>query len=179
MSFQSSRKSIAAISLLALCIVPIALALYVQQRHIFDPLPIGQKVPSFAATSLDGDAFVLDRVAGRKLLLLLFAAGCNHCRMEIGNLEELRVKYENRIDIVGISLDDSNATDALRRELNVRFPILLDDNKILRRMLRPGFVPAIYCIDEFQILRHYVAGEHSLAFDDRLIEEFVSTPFTH
>jgi peroxiredoxin len=176
MPFQSSRKSIAAISLLVLCTVPIALALYVQQRRIFDPSPIGQKFSLFEVLLVDGRPFVRDSVAGRKLLLLFFTTACSHCRREVSNFEELRAKYMTKLDIIGISLDNFDATNVLRTELNLKFPVIVGDKEKVKTLFRLNIVPAIFCLDESQVLRRYYTGEHSLAFDENLIEEFISIP---
>jgi peroxiredoxin len=176
MPFQSSRKPIAAISLLVLCAVPIALALYVQQRRIFDPPPIGQKFPLFEVLSVDGRPFVRDSVAGKKLLLLFFTTACSHCKREISNFEELRAKYMTKLDIIGISLDNIDATKALQTELNLNFPVIAGDNEKVKTLFKLNIVPAIFCFDEFQVLRRYYTGEHPLAFDENIIEEFISTP---
>ncbi len=176
MPFQSSRKFIAAISLLVLCIVPIALALYVQQRRIFDPPPIGKKVSLSEVMSVDGRPFVRDSVAGKKLLLLFFTTACSHCKREIRNFEELRAKYMTKLDIIGISLDNVDATKALRTELDLNFPVIVGDNEKVKTIFRLNILPAIFCFDESQVLRRYYTGEHSLAFDENIIEEFISTP---
>ena len=174
MYHRSTRKSFAMVSLIVLCTVPVVLALYVEQRRIFDPLPVGQKIPSIEALSPDGDVLVQDSLAHKKLLLLFFTTACGHCRTEISNLNELRAKYVTEIDIVGISLDGRQATDALKEELNLKIPILLGDNEKVKSVFRLTILPALYCIDESQILRRYSSGEHSLAFDEDLIKEFIA-----
>jgi peroxiredoxin len=175
MYHQSARKSFATVSLIVLCTVPVVLALYIEHRRIFDPLLVGQKIPSIEALSPDGDVFVLDSLAHKKLLLLFFSTACSHCRTEISNLNELRAKYVLEIDIVGVSLDGRQATNALKEELNLKIPILLGDNEKVKSVFRLTLLPALYYIDESQILRRYSTGEHSLAFDEDLIKEFIAT----
>jgi peroxiredoxin len=155
--------------------VPVALALYIEHRKIFDPLPVGQKITFIEALSLDGDVFVQDSLAHKKLLLLFFTTACSHCKTEISNLNELRAKYVSDIDIVGVSLDDRQATNALKKELDLTIPILFGDNEKVRSVFKLTILPALFCIDESQILRRYSSGEHSLAFDEDLIREFIAT----
>lgn len=179
MQHQSARKSHATLSLVVLCTVPLVLALYIEHRRIFDPLPVGQKIPSIGALSFDGGVFVKDSLAQRKLLLLFFTTSCSHCRTEVSNLNELWAKYLQEIEIVGVSLDGREATNALKEELNLKIPILLADNEKVESVFRLTTLPAIYCIDEFQILRRYSTGEHSLAFDEDLIKDFIATKSVH
>jgi peroxiredoxin len=175
MCHRSTRKSIATVSLIVLCAVPVVLALCIEHRGIFDPLPVGQRVPSIEALSSDGDVFVQDSLVHKKLLLLFFTTGCSHCRTEISNLNTLRAKYVPEIDIVGVSLDSRQATNALKEELKLKIPILFGNNEKVKSVFRLTILPAIYCIDESQILRRYSTGEHSLAFDENLIKEFIAT----
>ncbi len=175
MYHRSTRKSIATVFLIVLCTVPVVLALYIEHRRIFDPFPVGQKVPSIEALSLDEDMSGQEGIAHKKLLLLFFTTACSHCRTEISNLNELRVKYLPEIDIVGVSLDGRQATNALKEELKLKIPILLGDNKKVKSVFRLTILPALFCIDESQILRRYSTGEHSLAFDEDLIKEFIAT----
>jgi peroxiredoxin len=175
MYHQSTRKSFATVSLIILCTVPAVLALYIEHRRIFDPLPVGQKIPSIEALSPDRDVFVQGSLPHKKLLLVFFTTACSHCRTEISNLNDLRAKYVSEIDIVGVSLDGRQATNALKEELKLKMPILLGDNEKVKSVFRLTILPAIYCIDESQILRRYSTGEHSLAFDEDLIKEFIAT----
>jgi peroxiredoxin len=142
-------------------------------------LPVGQKIPSIEALLLDGDVFVKDSLAHKKLLLLFFTTACSYCRTEISNLNELRAKYVPEIDIVGVSLDGRQATNALKEELNLKIPILLGDNEKMKSVFRLTILPVLYCIDESQILRRYSTGEHSLTFDEDLIKEFIATKSVH
>lgn len=175
MYHRSTRKSIATVSLIVICTVPVVLALYIGHRRIFEPLPVGQKIPSIESLSPDGDEFVRDSVAHKKLLLLFFTTACSHCRTEISNLNELRAKYVPEIDIVGVSLDNREATNALKDELKLKIPILLGNNEKVKSVFRLTILPALYCVDESQIVRRYSTGEHSLAFDEDIIKEFIAT----
>ncbi len=176
---QSASKSFATISLVVLCTVPVALALYIEHRKIFDPLPIGQKIPFIEALSADRDMHLQDSLAHKKLLLLFFTTACSHCKTEISNLNELRAKYVSDIDIVGVSLDGRQATNALKRELNLTIPIIPGNNEKMKSVFKLTILPALYCIDEWQILRRYSSGEHSLAFDENLIREFIAMKSVH
>ena len=175
MNLQSSRKSFAIVCLVVLCTVPFVSALYIEHQKMFESLPIGQKFPLMEALSPDGEVFGRDSLINKKLLLVFFTTACGHCRTEISNLNELRRKYLQEIDILGISLDNRQATDALRRELNLKIPILLGNKEKARKVFKFTILPAIYCIDELQILRRYSSGEHSLLFDEDLIKEFIAT----
>ena len=174
MLHQSERKFYATVSLVALCTMLVVSALCIEHRRIFDPLPVGQKIPSIEALSTDGDVFVRDSLTHKKLLLAFFTTACSHCRTEMSNLNELRAKYEPELDIVGVSLDGLQATNALKEELNLQILVVLGDNEKMKNVFGLTILPALFCIDESQILRRYSSGEHSIAFDEDLIKEFIA-----
>jgi peroxiredoxin len=175
MSHSSSRKSIAAVFLIVLCTVPVVSALYIQHRGIFDPLPIGQKIPSIDGLSSRAGVVVQDSLARKKSLLLFFTTACGHCRTEISNLNKLRLKYQQELDIIAVSLDNRQATMALEEELKLDIPILIADNRKVKDDFKLTILPVLYYIDESRILRKHSRGEHSLAFDEDLIREFINT----
>jgi peroxiredoxin len=169
------RKAFAATSLAVLCAVPFVVALYLHYVFALSPLAIGQVMPPLFATSLDGQAFVQDTTDGRKSLVVLFAPGCSHCRRELTNLDELLPKYMGRLKILGVSLDNHESTKAMATELNLKFPVVVADREHMERSFRINILPALFCIDEYRVLKEFYSGEHSLATDEHLLEEFISS----
>jgi peroxiredoxin len=168
-------KAFAATSLVVLCAVPIVVALYLHYIFALSPLAIGQAMPSLFATSLDGQAFVQDTIDGKKSLVVFFAPGCSHCRRELTNLDELLPKYIGKLKIVGVSLDNHEATKAMATELNLKFPVVVADREHMERSFRINILPALFCIDEYRVLKEFYSGEHSLATDEHLLEDFISS----
>lgn len=171
-----SRRIAAAIALLFLCVAPITMSLLIRSKLEPGPLRIGEKVPAFRMTALDGRVFTPDGSENKKILLLFFTSACVHCRREMANLEELWRKRIGRIEIVGVSLDGPRVTQALQGEMNLNMPLVVADAAELQQAIRLTVVPAMFCIDEVRILRHYYAGEHTLSFDARVVAEFAAEP---
>ena len=172
----SRRRAFAAGSLAVLCVMPAAIALLVQHGSLLDPLPVGERVPTIDAMSIDGRTFVNDTADRKKLLLVFFTPACSHCRRELANLDELLPKYADKLDILGVSLDNLESTRALTTDLNLRFPIVVGENEKMKKTFKVNILPSFFCIDEFRVLRNYYTGEHSLAVDEHLIEDFISSP---
>ena len=173
-----SHSSSRFIALLLLCVtaaVVSALLLYIERQWDADSLPLGQRIPSFEAATMDGGFFARDSLGDKKVLLIFFAPGCSHCRNEISNLAQLYPKYKGMVDFVGISLDSAAAVKSLARELKLDFPIVVEKDEVLSEMFKIHILPSIFCIDEFQILRGRYTGEHSLSVDEHLINEFASS----
>jgi peroxiredoxin len=175
MQSYSRRKAFAAISLAVLCAVPIAAALYLHHVFVLSPLPIGQAMPPLFATSLDGQAFVQDTTDGKKSLVVFFTPACSHCRRELTNLDELLPKYMDKLDILGVSLDNLGSTKAMAAELNLKFPVVVANREHLDGSFRLNILPAFFCLDEDRTLKKFYSGEHSLATDEHLLDDFISS----
>ena len=176
MQTHSRRRAFAAISLAVLLCLPVVVALYLHYAFALSPLPLGQTMPPLFATSLDGQAFVQDTADGKKNLLVFFTPACSHCRRELTNLDELLPKYTDKLDILGVSLDNLESTKAVATELNLKFPVVVADKENLEEAFRMNILPALFCFDEYRSLRNYYSGEHSLAADEHLLEDFISSP---
>ena len=162
-------------ALLVLCFgMPAAIAFYVRDTSVFNPLRVGEKVPAFRVTSTDGRLFCLDSLNRKKILLAFFTASCGHCRQEIENLQALYDTYSGRLDFLGISLEGSQATKAMANEMKISFPIGIEDRGELSRSFKVTTVPAIFCIDTSGVLRFRYSGEHSLSIDRQIVEDLIS-----
>ncbi len=175
MQSYSRRKAFAAISLAVLCAVPVAAALYLHNVFALSPVPIGQTMPLLFATSLDGQAFVQDTIDGKKSLVVFFTPACSHCRRELTNLDELLPKYMDKIDILGVSLDNLESTKTAAAELNLKFPVVVANREHLDGSFRLNILPALFCLDEYRTLKKFYSGEHSLATDEHLLDDFISS----
>jgi len=131
-------------------------------------------MPRLSARRLDGQLFVQDTTVEKKRVVVFFAPGCSHCRNELKNIDELFPKYKESIDLLGVSLDNSRSTQAMAAELQLKFPIVVADNEHLDDGYKVTILPAIFCFNEHRVLKKFYSGEHTLAMDERLLEEFIS-----
>src|SRR5690606_20836901 len=76
----------------------------------YAPLQRGDEAPAYGAVSLDGDSVALASLAGRPVLLNVWATWCPPCREEMPALQELHDRYDERgLAVVAVSLDASAA----------------------------------------------------------------------
>ena len=169
------RRAFAASSLLVLCVVSAVGALYVHANLALSPLPLGHRMPPLPLLSLNGQAFVQDTGDREKSLLIFFAPGCSHCRRELSNLDGLMPRFTGKLHVLGISLDNLESTEAFEAEMNLKFPIVVADKAQLEKTFKLNILPAFFCVDEFGVLKNYYTGEHSLAVDERLIDNLISS----
>jgi len=90
------------------------------------PLPSGTVAPQFTRTGLDGRQVSLPR--GKLVLLDFWASWCAPCIVELPHLAALKKRHSDRLEIIGIAMDDSKAAavDALKR-FPVNYPVAMGD----------------------------------------------------
>jgi thiol-disulfide isomerase/thioredoxin len=79
-------------------------------RFIRDPDPATE----FAVKGIDGGAVNLAAARGKVVLLNFWATWCGPCRMEVPDLVELQKKYQDRLQVIGLVVDDADE-DAVRK----------------------------------------------------------------
>ena len=68
---------------------------------------IGNPVPDFSATDLDGNPISLQDYRGKVVLLDFWGVWCGFCIVEMPNLKRVYATYKDQgFDIIGVSLDD-------------------------------------------------------------------------
>jgi thiol-disulfide isomerase/thioredoxin len=101
-----------------------------------------QDAPPFMAPDLDGQAVSTAAWKGKVVLLTFWATWCPPCRAEIPMLIHLKDLYKDRLEIVGVSLDDDPAAQVKAFTTNNRFnfPVVMATREIIRDY---GGVPAL------------------------------------
>ncbi len=114
-------------------------------RFVRNPDP----APDFNLTALDGKALTLAGSKGKVILLNFWATWCGPCRAEIPDLIELQNKYKERLQILGLVVDDDDQ-DAIKEfteKFGINYPVALATNDI--RMQYGGIValPTSFVLD--------------------------------
>ncbi len=176
MRFQSHRRAFAAASIVLLCAAAALLSLYLGRNFAPSPLPLGNPMPRLSARSLDGHDYVMDTTGGKKRLLLFFSPACSHCRNELALFNALLPKFSERVDILAVSLDNVGSTKEMTAEMKLNFPVVVADVEHLDDRFRTNLLPGIFCFDQHLMLQKFAAGEHTLPYDELLLEEFAYGP---
>jgi thiol-disulfide isomerase/thioredoxin len=71
-------------------------------------IPVGDKAPSFAAETVDGESVSVGEGEAPATMLVFFASWCPHCQHEAPILSELESQYDGlRMVMVGIDGEDN------------------------------------------------------------------------
>lgn len=118
---------------------------------------IGQPAPRYAATTLGGDSASTAALAGKVVLLNVWATWCAPCRDEIPYLQSLYDKHRaDGLEIVGVSVDARGQESDIREfanEFKMTYPIWRDPDERVQSLYMALGVPSSYLIDRAGVLR--------------------------
>jgi cytochrome c biogenesis protein CcmG/thiol:disulfide interchange protein DsbE len=98
--------------------------------------------PDFKLAGLDGKPVTLADSKGKVILLNFWASWCGPCRAEVPDLVELQNKYKDRLQILGLVVDDEDQ-DAIKKfatRFGINYPVAIATNEI---RLQYGGIPAL------------------------------------
>ncbi|MGH9830307.1 MAG: TlpA disulfide reductase family protein, partial [Blastocatellia bacterium] len=101
-----------------------------------------QAVPAFDAKDLDGNPISTAEWKGKVVLVTFWATWCPPCREEIPMLIGLESRYKDRLQIVGVSLDDDPPSEVKQfvQKEGINYPVVMATRKIVAEF---GGVPAL------------------------------------
>jgi cytochrome c-type biogenesis protein len=142
---------------------------------------VGDKAPPYAATLLGGDSISTTSLAGKVVLLNVWATWCAPCREEIPYLQSLHEKHAAAgLEIVGVSVDTRGEDDTIRgfaSDFGMTYPIWRDPDERIQSLFQALGVPASYLIDRSGVIRWRRLGiirPTDSTFTDALAEALAS-----
>jgi len=105
--------------------------------------------PDFKLTTLDGKPVTLADSHGKVILLNFWATWCGPCRAEIPDLIELQNKYKDRLQILGLIVDDDDQ-DAIKEfieKVGINYPVAIASNDIRFQYGGIAALPTSFVLD--------------------------------
>ncbi len=101
-----------------------------------------QPMPPFLLTDLDGQVVSTASWRGKVVLLNFWATWCPPCRDEIPEMVELSKRFREKLEIVGISMDDSPPEEVRQfaQEMKIDYPVVMGSSTLSREY---GGIPAL------------------------------------
>jgi len=114
--------------LAALLLLPLASSCFAQLpviRFVRDPDP----APEFKLKELAGNDLTLEASRGKVVLLNFWATWCGPCREEIPELVALQNRYKDRLQIIGLVVDDDDEKEirSVIESERINYPVALAD----------------------------------------------------
>jgi thiol-disulfide isomerase/thioredoxin len=97
-------------------------------RFVKDPDP----APDFQVKDIDGKEVSLSAYKGKVILLNFWATWCGPCRAEIPGLVDLQNKYKDRLQIIGMAVDEDDDTELRQiiKSESINYPVAMTPGKI-------------------------------------------------
>lgn len=122
-------------------------------------VPIGGNLRQTPMQGLTGNSALFSQYRGKPLIINVWASYCGPCLAEMGSLERLWQRYGDRINIIGISIDDyRERAEGFLARAGTTFPHYLDNKLILENMLGVNNVPWTVLVDEQGRVLEKVSG---------------------
>lgn len=101
-----------------------------------------QPMPPFLVADLDGNPVSTAAWKGKVVFINFWATWCPPCRAEIPVLIDLANRYKDRLQIVGVSLDDDDPQDVKKfaTHFGINYPIVMASREMVAEY---GGVPAL------------------------------------
>jgi thiol-disulfide isomerase/thioredoxin len=106
-------------------------------RFVKNPQPM----PAFLVSGVDGKPVSTAAWKGKVVFLNFWATWCPPCRAEVPILIDLATRYKDRVQIVGVSLDDGpEEVKAFVKDTGINYPVVMASREILGEY---GGIPAL------------------------------------
>ena len=147
-----TRKNAGALILIVVGgLLSVAVAAFVVSRGAPTAVNAGEDAPGFELQKLGGGRVSLEDLRGRVVYVNFWATWCAPCLAEAPALERLYTELAPEgFEIVALSIDspeDSKAIESFRERFGLKFPILLDPEKLVYSRYGATGVPETYLID--------------------------------
>ena len=120
---------------------------------------VGNLAHDFEMQDLDGRAYRLQEMVGKRVVLLAFwATWCVPCIAEVPRLREVYDKYhEKGLEVLGVIVPISQTREGVRafsEKRSINYPILWDEDEKTTGRYSVGSVPRNFLIGKDGIIRH-------------------------
>jgi thiol-disulfide isomerase/thioredoxin len=133
-------------------------------RFVRDPDP----APDLKVKDLDGKELSLQAYKGKVVLLNFWATWCGPCRAEIPSLIRIQEEYKDRLQIIGIEVDDDDAEQirAFVKSKGINYPVAMATVPLRLAYGGIGALPTLFVIDPAS----KIVQKHVGLFDPALYE---------
>jgi thiol-disulfide isomerase/thioredoxin len=114
-------------------------------RFVHDPDP----APDFKVKDLEGKEISLQASKGKVILLNFWASWCGPCRAEIPGLIDLQNKYKDRVQIIGMVVDDDDENEVRNvvKSEAINYPVAFTNSQVRMDYGGIAALPTLFVIN--------------------------------
>ena len=130
----------------------------------------------FSEKTIAGDTLDLSKFKGKVVILNFWATWCPYCVEEIPHLIKLQEKYKNKIQVIGITVDDKEAQISVRQfveQKKINYPILFSSQDIVKGYAPMKGIPMSIILDKNLMVVQKVVGYQNKAFFEKQIKSLL------
>ena len=136
-----------------------------------------QCLPRMTLLDTDGTAWTPEALAGKVVVVNVWATWCKPCVTEIPDLVQVYEAYREK-GVVMLGVLDDNADDAtaisFAAERGVNYPIVRMDDDLFKALGRPSKLPTTFVYDRSGHLHHGESGMVTRAELSSMIDELLA-----
>ncbi len=136
-----------------------------------------QCLPRLTLIDTDGTAWTPEALAGKVVVVNVWATWCKPCVTEIPDLAQVYKIYKDK-GVVMLGVLDDNADDAtaisFAAERGINYPIVRMDNDLFKALDQPAKLPTTFVYDKSGHLRYGDSGMVTRAQLGALLDELVA-----
>ncbi len=119
------------------------------QDHVVRFASHPQPMPAFLVTDLDGNPVSTAAWKGKVVFINFWATWCPPCRAEIPVLIDLANRYKDRLQVVGVSVDDGDPADVKKfaKQAGINYPIVMADRAIVAEYGGVAALPTLFVVN--------------------------------
>ena len=108
------------------------------------------QAPDFKVANIEGKPLSLSASRGKVILLNFWATWCGPCRAEIPDLIELQKKYADRLQIIGLDVDDDDVSEVKTfvEKNGINYPVGMATNEIRVQYGGVAALPTSFVLDD-------------------------------
>lgn len=136
---------------------------------------VGKPAPDLSIQTLNGKGDVsLESLRGKVVIVDFWATWCAPCKTSFPKLEELSKKVGDKVEIVGISVDDEKkGVVEFAKESGATFAIGWDEGHKIASKWKIGTMPTTFVVDGSGTVRYIHDGYHE--GETKLMEKEIAT----
>lgn len=107
--------------------------------------------PAFELSTTDGGKINLSDYKGKVVILDFWATWCGPCRRGIPDLVDLKNTYKDKIEIIGITVDQGNTLDKVipfMQQYKINYPVAYANSAIIQNYGGIEAIPTSFVIDK-------------------------------